>query len=286
MKKVLILGSSGMLGHMVYLSLNRTKRYLVTDCSYPDRFSQNGVILDVRDKAMTTAFILDQKPDIVINCIGILIKGSNSNPADAIYINSFFPHQLAGLMRNTGGRLIHISTDCVFSGEKGNYLEDDYKDARDIYGLSKALGEVINVNDLTLRTSIIGPELKADGEGLFHWFSKQKGKVTGYTNAFWSGVTTLELAAAIDAAIEQNLTGLFNLTNGKKISKHDLLKLIMKTWNRGDIELEPCSSKFVDKSLITSRSDFDYSIKSYEQMLFDLFMFMKSERVLYNRYFE
>lgn len=275
-----------MLGHMVYLSLNRTKRYLVTDCSYPDRFSQNGVILDVRDKAMTTAFILDQKPDIVINCIGILIKGSNSNPADAIYINSFFPHQLAGLMRNTGGRLIHISTDCVFSGEKGNYLEDDYKDARDIYGLSKALGEVINVNDLTLRTSIIGPELKADGEGLFHWFSKQKGKVTGYTNAFWSGVTTLELAAAIDAAIEQNLTGLFNLTNGKKISKHDLLKLIMKTWNRGDIELEPCSSKFVDKSLITSRSDFDYSIKSYEQMLFDLFMFMKSERVLYNRYFE
>ena len=134
-------------------------------------------------------------------------------------------------MRKVGGMLIHISTDCVFSGNKGNYIETDYRDARDIYGLSKALGEIDNENDLTIRTSIIGPELKTNGEGLFHWFLSQKGNVYGYTDAIWGGVTTLEFAKAIDCAIEQRITGLINLTNKVPISKYELLKLSQKIFN-------------------------------------------------------
>ena len=114
------------------------------------------------------------KPDYVINCVGVLIKGSKESIENAIYINAYFPHMLERILHNTTGKLIHISTDCVFSGEKGQYADNDPKDALDTYGMTKNLGEVVNTKDITLRTSIIGPELKNNGEGLFHWIYSQK----------------------------------------------------------------------------------------------------------------
>ena len=284
MKKIIIRGSAGMLGHMVYTHLKGTGRYLIKDASFPVKFSDSSLLLDVTDKLAVECYIISEKPDIIINCVGILIKGSISDPSNAIYINSFLPHQLSKLLRQWGGRLIHISTDCVFSGKKGCYSEIDYTDARDIYGLSKILGEVVNEHDLTIRTSIIGPELKPNGEGLFHWFSKQKGKVNGYTKAYWSGVTTLELSKAIDAAIEQNIAGLYHISNGEKISKNDLLQLIRKIWNRSEIEIEPSEGKTVDKSLTTSRNDFKFEVNSYEYMLNELCEFMKSNPPMYKQY--
>lgn len=286
MKKIMILGSAGMLGHMVYTYLKGTGKYLIKNASFPYKFNNSSKLLDVTDKLAVEHYILSEKPEIVINCVGILIKGSILNPSNAIYINSYLPHQISKLLQQWGGRLIHISTDCVFSGDKGCYSEIDFTDARDTYGLSKILGEVVNDQDLTIRTSLIGPELNPDGEGLFHWFNKQKGKVNGYTKAYWSGVTTLELAKAIDAAIEQNISGLHHLSNGEKISKNDLLQLIKKIWNRCDIEIEPSDGKTVDKSLITSRDNFKYKVDSYEHMLIDLCEFMKSNTSMYKQYYE
>ena len=286
MKKIVVLGSAGMLGHMVYSYLEDTGKYILRDASFPIKFQDASKLLDVTDKTEVEQYLLLEKPDIAVNCVGILIRGSISDPSNAIYINSYFPHQLSKLLLQWGGRLIHVSTDCVFSGEKGSYSETDYKDARDTYGLSKILGEVVNDHDLTLRTSIIGPELKPDGEGLFQWFSKQKGKVNGYTKAYWSGVTTLELSKAIDAAIEQDISGLYHISNGEKISKNDLLQLIKKIWNRSEIEIEPSEGKTVDKSLITSRNDFKFKVNSYENMLNDLCEFMKSNTPMYKQCYE
>ena len=286
MKKIIILGSAGMLGHMVYNHLKGTGKYLIKDASFPVKFKDSSLLLDVTDKLAVENYINLEKPDVVVNCVGILIRASILDPSNAIYINSFLPHQLSKLLQQWGGRLIQISTDCVFSGEKGYYSEIDFTDARDIYGLSKILGEVINDRDLIIRTSIIGPELKPNGEGLFHWFSKQKGRINGYTKAYWSGITTFELAKAIDAAIEQNIVGLYHISNGEKISKNDLLQLIKKIWNRSEIEIEPSEGKTVDKSLITSRNDFKFKVNSYEFMLNELCEFMKSNAPMYKQYYE
>ena len=178
--------------------------------------------------------------------------------------------------------MIHISTDCVFSGKKGNYMETDFKDAEDMYGQSKSLGEIINEYDLTLRTSIIGPELKSNGEGLFHWFMQQKGEIKGFSKVYWSGVTTLELAKVIDEAIEQNLTGLINITNGTKISKYELLQLFKQYFYTNELIIQDNANKMLDKSLKSTRDDFKYSFSSYTSMIKNQFDFMDKNRELYS----
>jgi len=280
----MILGSAGMLGHIVYTYLNETKKYQIVDVSFSTKLNDNSFSLNVTDKCAVEAFIKEEKPDIVINCIGVLIKGSQNDPSNAIYINSFFPHQLSKLMRETGGKLIHISTDCVFSGKKGNYIETDFRDADDTYGRSKALGEIINDQDLTLRTSIIGPEIKENGEGLFHWFMKQSGEINGYTKSFWGGVTTLELAKAIDATIEQNTIGIVHITNGLSISKFELISIFKKIWKVEHITINPIEGKQVDKSLICTRKDFYHSVPTYKEMLKSLYIFMKAHHNLYKQH--
>jgi len=131
----------------------------------------------------------------------------------AVWFNSYFPQLLASFGKKYNFKLIHISTDCVFSGKEGGYKEDSFKNGIGFYAQSKALGEVVNSKDLTFRTSIVGPELKPDGIGLFHWFMNQAGAISGFTEVFWTGVTTIELAKAINEAIIQELTGLYHLTN-------------------------------------------------------------------------
>lgn len=270
-----------MLGHVVYNYLHSTNKYQIGNVSFSTKLNDNSFVLNVTNKMAVESFIKTEKPDIVVNCIGILIKGSQNNPSNAIYINSYFPHQLSKLLRETGGKLIHISTDCVFSGKKGNYSETDFRDADDTYGRSKALGEVINNQDLTLRTSIIGPEIKENGEGLFHWFMKQSGEISGYTKAFWGGVTTLELAKVIDAAIEQEITGLINISNGERISKYDLLKIFQLQYQKNDVQINSIEGKQVDKSLRTIRNDFKYIVPSYKTMIEDQFNYMDIKRETY-----
>jgi dTDP-4-dehydrorhamnose reductase len=283
MKKIMILGSGGMLGHMVYYHLKNLDKYKIVDASFPEKLHGKSKLLDVTDKKELENYIEAETPDVVVNCIGILIQGSQNDPSNAIYLNSFFPHQLAKLLRKTGGRLIHISTDCVFSGKNGPYIEDDFRDADDTYGRSKALGEVINDIDVTLRTSIVGPELKEKGEGLFHWFMQQTGTIKGFTQAYWGGVTTLELAKVIDQVIEQNITGLIHITNGVPISKYELLKLFKNIFNRTDIEIEPFKNKTVNKSLKSVRSDFSFDFSSYDMMIKEMNIFMIENKNLYSK---
>ena len=222
-------------------------------------------------------------PEIIINCVGILIKGSIEHPDNAILINAYFPHLLKRLSDEVGAKLIHISTDCVFSGKKGNYTEDDFRDADDVYGRSKALGEVINNKDLTIRTSIIGPELKNNGEGLFHWFMHQSGKVCGFRTAVWGGVTTLELAKAIDYALDSGITGLVHLSNGIGISKYDLLCMFKEIWQKQNVEITSCDANGVDKSIKKSLR-FDYEVPSYHYMLEEQAIWMKKYIDLYTSY--
>ena len=164
MKNILIFGSSGMAGHMITKYLLSLHKYNIINISYPKKFDENSLLMNIENKNQVEEIIKKNKPDIIINCIGVLIKFSETNPDKAIYINSFFPHQLEALGKLYNCKIIHISTDCVFSGRKGSYNESDIKDGIGFYAQSKAIGEIVNNKDLTLRTSIIGPEIKEDGD--------------------------------------------------------------------------------------------------------------------------
>ena len=236
MKKVLILGSSGMLGHVVYLFLKSLNKYNIVDLTFRTKLTKDSVALNVRNEKYFKEFIKKENPDIIINCIGVLINGSKSDISNAIYINSFLPHFISAIAREISSKLIHISTDCVFSGKLGGYNENDICDAQDIYGRSKALGEVVNNIDLTLRTSIIGFEIKQNGEGLIDWYMNQNESIYGYSKVFWGGVTTLELAKNIHYAIDRDLKGLIHVTNQESISKYDLINLFNKYFS-GSVEI-------------------------------------------------
>ena len=223
---ILVLGSTGMAGHVIFDYLKSLNKYDMYDIAHRNKLHNRSILVDMYDKPRLNQVILDLNPDYIINCIGILIKESNEKPENAIYINSYFPHYLASIGKEHNIKIIHLSTDCVFSGLKGSYKEDDFKEGKDLYAQSKSLGEIVNDRNLTIRMSIIGPELKHNGEGLFHWFMMQQGTINGFVNVFWSGITTLELARVIDQAIGQKLTGLYHLAPEEKISKYDLLNLI------------------------------------------------------------
>lgn len=280
MRKVLVLGSTGMLGHQVVLRLARNPDFEVFDLSFRNKFREETIICDVTDFDKLAHVIAGVQPDFIVNCIGILIKGSNENPKNSILINAYLPHFLSGEGDKIGAKVIHISTDCVFSGKKGGYQESDFRDADDVYGRGKALGEINSEKHLTLRTSIIGPELKKNGEGLFHWFMMQNGKVNGFSEAYWGGVTTLQLAKSIEVAINNNLTGLLHVSNGEKISKLEILDLFKKIWRKDNIEIEKLESKVVDKSLQVSNS-FDFNIPSYEKMFTELYEWMLQNEGIY-----
>ncbi|MCF6182101.1 SDR family oxidoreductase [Lutibacter sp.] len=280
MKKILLFGATGMAGHIVYYYFKEKGQYDIVNVVFRHKLNEESIVVDVTNKEAVSALIFEQKPDVIINCIGVLIKGSKSHPDNAIYVNAYFPHLLKRLADEIDAKLVHISTDCVFTGNKGAYTESDFKDADDIYGRSKALGEIDNNKDLTIRTSIIGPELKTDGEGLFHWFMNQNGNVNGFTNAIWGGVTTIELAKAINVAIKQDITGLVHLSNGIPINKYEILLLFKKIFRKDSIIVIPFKGVSCNKSIAKSNL-FLYEVPSYEIMLIEMFDWMNSHPTIY-----
>ena len=278
MKKVLVIGSTGMLGHVV-------KKYL-TDKKYDvyetTRNQTNKYYFDALENIKKIEEIIDSiKPDFVVNCIGILNKKAEDYPSQAILVNSYFPHYLDEMSEKYNYKLIHISTDCVFSGhDGGSYKEDSPKTATTVYGTSKALGEINNNRSLTLRTSIIGPDTNPNGIGLFEWFMKQKDEVHGFRKAFWSGVTTIELAKQIEIAMNSNLTGSYHVTNGQKISKYDLLTIIKDVFNK-DIKIIPDDNYSCDKSLVVTREDYKFNIPSYHQMIVEMKEWIENNKDIY-----
>lgn len=278
MKRVVVLGVRGMAGHIIAEYLDGLAGYEMLGVAREQgQFVHKR--LNVLDEVALESYLSGIKPDILINGVGVLMAQANEDISNAITTNGLLPHVLAKLGDQLGFKLIHLSTDCVFSGRDGGYTEESPKDGLDSYAKSKALGEVINEKDLTIRTSFIGPELK-NGVGLLNWFLQQKGEIRGYTHAYWTGVTTLELAKVIDAMIEQNMTGLYHLSPKEKISKYDLLLLFKRVWHK-EIEIVPFEDYSIDKSLVCTRNDFKYINLKYEKMLMEMKVWMDSHSKYY-----
>ena len=282
--KVLVLGSTGLIGHQVFNFLVKTEKYELYNITYRKKLNDQTILCDVRNQDEFIAVVKSISPDVIINCIGILIEGANVDPENAIFINAYFPHRLMSLADELNSKLIHISTDCVFSGEKVMpYVEKDFKDGKDVYAKSKGLGEIINENHLTLRTSVIGPELKTDGKELFHWFMSQSEKINGFTKAIWSGVTTLVLANVVEWAIENKITGLYHVTNNRSLDKYTLLSLIKKHTEK-EISINKIKGKELNKSFIDTRQELNFIIPTYNQMVKDMIVDAKKNKSIYSHY--
>ncbi len=284
MRKVLIIGSNGMAGHVVYNYFKENTDFDVVDVARGTENHTPSHQIDVTDFKSLTTLLEGEKPDYVINCIGILNRDAEDNPENSILLNSYFPHYLAKIGKEMDFKLIHVSTDCVFDGKKGNYTESSLKDGQGFYAETKALGEVIYGNNLTIRTSIIGPELKENGIGLFHWFMLQKGTIKGYTNAYWTGITTIELAKVIIAAIEADITGLHHVVNNGKINKYDLVTLFKNVFKKENIIIEPFDEYKIDKSLIKTNDDFNYTVPSYQTMIGEMSVWIENHHDFYKFY--
>jgi dTDP-4-dehydrorhamnose reductase len=269
MKKILVIGVKGMAGHVVFKSLPKLGNYEVFGIARNVVQTDSVFNLDVSNTEDLKK-IIDLQFDVIINCIGILNKDAEDNPHKAIWFNSYFPHLLEALTKSTKTKVISISTDCVFSGKKGNYTESDLTDGEGFYAMSKAMGEIVNEKDLTIRTSIIGPELNKEGIGLFHWFMSQKDGVNGYSQAFWSGITTIELAKVIHQAILQDIKGLIIVAGKPKIDKFSLLKLFNTIFRNDALAISENANYKVDKSMYSSRPDFEYQVPSYENMILEM----------------
>lgn len=264
--KLLILGGKGMAGHVMTSYFIQKQEYDVFYTSRDPR-DANSLYMDVTDVNRVEEIIESIKPDIVINCTGILNDHATNDPLLALQLNSLLPHQLAKLTERYSGKLIQISTDCVFLGNKGDYTEDDIPDGNSVYARSKQSGEIISNKHLTVRTSIIGPELKDNGIGLFYWFMKQVGEIKGYEKVLWNGITTLELAKATEEMIKNNVTGLYHLGSQTKISKYALLKLIQEVFGKDDVKIIQDHTIELDRTIKSTRTDYNYEIPSYKEML-------------------
>ncbi|CAK6514739.1 dTDP-4-dehydrorhamnose reductase family protein [Rickettsia helvetica] len=256
--KILILGVTGMLGNSICRFLSSDKKFDIF-ATARNNSARSYFSKDLSDKLITNVDVENHdslvevfnktKPDIVINCIGLVKQLTDANdPLKALPINSLLPHRLANLCKLTNSRLIHISTDCVFSGKKGNYKESDFPDCYDLYGRSKFLGEVDYPHAITLRTSIIGHEL-AGNRSLINWFLSAEGHVKGFEKAIYSGFPTVELARIIRDFVLPNkeLHGLYHIAS-KPINKLELLKLVAEIYNK-EIDIIPSDELVIDRSL-------------------------------------
>lgn len=282
--RVLVLGAGGMLGHKMFQTLREgypntygTLRGSKSDPLWSRiELLQSEKIVDGFDAGSLNEVrtLLERlKPDVTVNCVGVIKQRSDANTAiPSITINALLPHRLAETVRDWGGRVIHVSSDCVFSGNRGNYGEDDPSDALDLYGRSKFLGEIAIGDVLTLRTSIIGRELHHH-ESLLDWLLRQNHTtVRGYTRAWWSGVTTIHLSRLVARLIceHADLSGLYQVSTGR-MSKYDLLVKLRDAYGL-DIRIEPDDSVVCDRSLDGRRlaTAIGYEPPSWDDLIHEL----------------
>lgn len=281
--KFLILGCNGMAGHTISLFLKERGHSV-----FGFDLHQSTLVDSIAGNAMDSDFVKElvgiNKYDTVINCIGLLNQFAENNKAGAAYLNSYFPHYLAQLTEGTNTQIIHMSTDCVFSGVRGQYTEDDLRDGTTFYDRSKALGELEDNKNITLRNSIVGPDINPKGIGLLNWFMQQQGEVLGYTGAMWTGQTTLQLAKTMEVAAKERAHGLYNTVPDRSISKCDLLGLFNKYIRKEKVTIIPVDKMAADKSLKRTRWDFDYKIPDYEQMVSELADWIITHKTLYPHY--
>lgn len=260
--RILVLGVSGMLGNAMYRTLSEHAELEVwgslRSSSAQRYFAENLATrilagIDVENTDSLSALFARVRPQLVVNCIGLVKQFAEADdPLRALPINAMLPHRLSRYCSLIGARLVHFSTDCVFSGKRGSYREGDVSDAEDLYGKSKYIGEVADPHALTIRTSIIGHEF-ASRHGLIEWFLHQEGMVRGYRRAVFSGLPTVELARIVrDVVIPRpDLAGVYHVA-AAPIAKHDLLELVAREYGK-TIRIEPDDSMVIDRSLDATR---------------------------------
>ena len=273
-----------MAGHIISLYLKKQGHDVTGFARSKSQFIPT-IIGDAANTELLRGAIQAGNYDSVINAIGLLNQFAENNHSTAILLNSFLPHFLAEVTDRTQTQIIHMSTDCVFSGKTGHYTESSQPDGYTFYDRSKAMGELTDNKNLTLRNSIVGPDIKASGIGFLNWFMQQPGpSVNGFTRTIWTGQTTLQLAKAMEQAAKQRANGLINAVPAESITKYELLKLFNRHLRGNALEIIPVDGVTADKSLIRTNFEFDYQIPDYETMVSDLADWMRAHRSLYPHY--
>lgn len=281
--KFLVLGCNGMAGHMISLYLQERGHEVLGFDRRESKYVKS-IVGDARDTENLKKLVLAGKFDSVINCIGVLNQFAEKDKALAVFLNSYLPHYLAEITSGTDTQVIHMSTDCVFSGKRGNYTENDFRDGETFYDRSKALGELEDNKNITLRNSIVGPDINAEGIGLLNWFMQQNGEIKGYTKAMWTGQTTLQLAKTMEVAAREKAHGLFNTVPDHAISKYNLLQLFNQYMRNNEVQITPVDGIVADKALKRTRFEFGYLIPDYEQMVAELAQWIREHSKMYPQY--
>ena len=231
MKKILVLGCNGMVGHAVALYF-KERGYEVRGYDGTEGMFVVQTTGSLHDEEKLKAAVNAQQPDAVINCTAIVNQAAEDDKAEASYLNVYLPHLLEKWTAGTRTVVVHRSTDCIFSGDKGRYTLDDTPDAKSFYARTKAVGELVNDKDITIRVSLIGPALCKEDGSLLNWFLQQN-EVKGFANSIWTGLTTLEYAKTIESLLQQKAYGLFQAAPGVNVSKYELLRLFEKYFPNG-----------------------------------------------------
>jgi dTDP-4-dehydrorhamnose reductase len=278
-----ILGCNGMAGHIISLYLKEQGHSVLGFARTKSRYV-DSVVGDALDTELLRKLIAENKFDAVVNCIGMLNQFAEQDKASASFLNSYLPHFLAEITADTETQIIHMSTDCVFSGKHGSYTEDAFCDGETFYDRSKALGELVDCKNLTLRNSIVGPDINPKGIGLLNWFMQQKGEINGFTKSIWTGQTTLQLAKTIEKAALEKAHGLYNAVPDHSISKYELVMLFNHYFKGDSLKINPVEGILADKSLIRTKYEFDYLIPDYETMVTELAEWIKNHKDMYPHY--
>ena len=279
--RFLILGCNGMAGHTVSLYLKQ-QGYEVIGFARKESPFINTVVGDATDTGFLKKTVNEGAFNAIVNCVGLLNRQAEEKKDQAVFLNAYLPHFLETITTGTDTQVIHMSTDCVFSGKRGNYSEDDFRDGETFYDRSKALGELENDKDFTIRTSIIGPDLNPKGIGLLNWFMQQTESVNGFTNVKWSGITTLQLAKCIEEVAEKKLSGLCNVAPKESINKCALLGLCNDYLRADKLTINTKETPVLDKSLVSKRNLI--SVPDYNAMIEELATWIKSLIHLYPHY--
>ena len=271
--RVLVLGCDGVVGHAVALYFKEAG-HAVLD-GYDDA---------IKDAPRLRHLIDEQQPDAIINCTAIVNQAAEEDKAGAAYLNAYLPHLLESITAGTKTVVVHRSTDCIFSGARGQYTLEDTPDAKSFYARTKAVGELVNGKDITIRVSLIGPAQDQNDVSLLNWFLNQKGEVKGFANAIWTGLTTLEYAKTIESLLQQEAHGLFQAAPAESISKYDLICLFEKYFPGGRSIIKVDNNR-VDKSLVSYWGEYDIRIKDYEQQVAEMKQWIEKHPALYPKYY-
>lgn len=282
--RFLVLGCSGMAGHAISIYLKERGHCVVGFSRKGVSFLEEQVLGDARDETLLADILSEGDFDVVINCIGVLNHHAERDPEGAAYLNGELPHALARLTEGVRTRVFHMSTDCVFAGNTGPYTEDSVPDGQTVYDRTKAAGELRDTKNVTFRNSIIGPDIDPAGIGLLNWFMAQEDSVKGYSNAIWTGLTTLELAKAMECAAQEDVSGLVNMVPASSISKLDLLRLFNEVLRGSSVDIAPDDSVRLDKTLVRTNFDSSFRPKGYPEQIAEMAEWVRAHRDLYPHY--